>query len=242
MSYSRIYQKLGFSRLEKLSGSGLMFDEIIGMQIPFSDGMGFPPAMIPFANSIGSFSYFGSYIYDIDRVGLTFVDLMVDEGELYEVGLNEEQFCYYLARRAMVDFYEENDGVDTQILEFCSLLGIDNAFALRYMSDEEFLNLGVFESGAPTYLKFGKPGTSIGDTGFQRSSGRKGVVLNHKAVFDAAIDSGKYQKAWSVLNSPGWSLSDAKSKFKILVDAKRSDFLTGIYDEWINSNHPVQGY
>ncbi len=60
--------------------------------------------MIPIANSIGSFSYFGVYIYDIECLAFTFVDLIIDEKEIYEVGLNEKQFCYYIVRRAIVDY------------------------------------------------------------------------------------------------------------------------------------------
>lgn len=95
---------MGFTNLEKLNSSGLMFDEIVGLQIPFFDEIGFPPAMIPIANSIGSFSYFGVYIYDIECSAFTFVDLIIDEKEIYEVGLNEKQFCYYIVRRAIVDY------------------------------------------------------------------------------------------------------------------------------------------
>lgn len=243
MNYEAIAQKLGFDTLARLNGSGLMYDEIIGLQIPFFEEMGFPPAMVPLANSIGSMSYFGAYIYDIDNLKFTFVDLMIDEKELYEVGLNEKQFCYYLARRAMLDYYEEDDeDIASQISKLCLILGVDDPSSLGDMSDDEFLKLDVFKNGIPIYLKHGKLGTSVGNTGFQRLSDGKSVGSNLKIIFDDALDAGEHQKAWDVLNCPGWSLSDAKSRFKKLVDAKNSELLSELYEEWIRVNHPIQGY
>lgn len=185
MTYEKIVQKLGFETLEKLNGSGWAFDEIIGLQIPFFEEMGFPPAMVPLANSIGSLSYFGAYIYDIDDLKFTFVDLMIDEKEIYEIGLNEKQFCYYLARRAMLDYYEEDDEeITSQISKLCLILGVDNPSSLGDMSDDEFIKLDVFKDGIPIYLKYGKPGTSVGNTGFQRLSDGNPVrtILNRYLI------------------------------------------------------------
>lgn len=242
MSYEAIVRKLGLHDLAKLNGSGLVFDEIIGLQIPFFEEMGFPPALVPVANSIGSPSYFGAYIYDINDFRSTFVDFMIDEKELYEIGLNEQQFCYYLARRAMLDYYEEDDDIVSQISKLCSLLDVDNASVLGDLSDEEFLKLDVFKNGIPIYIKYGKPGTSVGGTGFQRLSNGETIGADLISIFDSALDAAEYQQAWEVLNSPGWSLEDAKSRFKKLVDAHGSDILKELYEEWMRLNHPVQGY
>ncbi len=42
ITYEVLVRKLGFTNLEKLNSSGLMFDEIVGLQIPFFDEIGSP--------------------------------------------------------------------------------------------------------------------------------------------------------------------------------------------------------
>ncbi|MFZ6731777.1 hypothetical protein ACO0LG_07630 [Undibacterium sp. Ji42W] len=65
MEYEDILAALNVKQLNKLKDSNLRFSEILGLEIPFHDGFGFPPALIPIANSIGSFQYFGAFLYDI---------------------------------------------------------------------------------------------------------------------------------------------------------------------------------
>lgn len=243
MSYEIISEKLGFDKLPKLYQSGLVFDEIVGCQIPFYEGLGFPPAMLPLASAVGNASYFGAYLYDINNLDCTFVELMLDEEELYEVGLNEQQFCYFLVRRAMLDYYEEdNEFIINQISRFCSLLNVEDWSVIGDLSQEEFLQLEIFDLGVPRYLKLGKNGTTLGNTGFQSRVKTESVHLDYKSEFDAAFMNQDFQKAWNILNTPGWNFDDAKVRFKLLTEQVNNEVMTELYNSWIQLNHPVQGY
>ncbi|MFZ6780886.1 hypothetical protein ACO0LD_28970 [Undibacterium sp. Ji83W] len=242
MEYEHILAALHVKQLNRLKDSNLRFGEILGLQIPFDDGFGFPPALIPIANSIGSFQYFGAFLYDIVEFKVSFVDLMIDESELFEIGLNEKQFCYYLARRSSQDYFEEDSDISIEISQLCTLLGVDELDNLQTIDEKNYLKLNVFKSGIPKYLQNRQCGTTYGKTGFDLASNGMKLNFDPNASFSAAISNCDYQKAWEALNSPGWLLEDAKISFKKLVDHTGNPLLTSLYDKWASLNHPQQGY
>jgi len=233
---------LGFEKLSRLNHADIAFDEVVGLQIPFFDGFGFPPALIPVANSMGSSSYFGAYVYNIIEPRLCFVDLMVNEQEVFEIGLDEKQFSHYLVRRAMRDYFEEGSELSTEFSRFSTLLGVENASALALISDEDFLKLEAFKTGIPKYFLDHKAGTTQGTTGFDLASKGENTFPDMTSSFDSAFYNGDFQKSWNILNSPGWSIDLAKTKFTLLVDAADNEVISSLYDAWIAVNHPKDGY
>jgi hypothetical protein len=237
----KILEHLKLTKTIELQKCNLLSE--IGLETPFYEGLGFPPALIPVANSVGSFSFFGVYLHDICPFKFSFVDLMMEESEIYEIGLNERQFCLYLARRAMEDYFEEDeeDGA-RKILQLCTKLNIDSPKQLEYMEDKDFLKLDVFKSGIPKYLLDSKPGSTQGQTGFQLISKGESLDENLKGNVIKSLEEGKLQLAWNYLNSPGWNLKDARDCFKSLVKVAENEFLSEIFDAWSKLNLPEQGY
>ncbi|MFZ6679193.1 hypothetical protein [Undibacterium sp. Tian12W] len=182
MEYEDILAALNVKQLNKLKDSNLRFSEILGLEIPFYDGLGFPPALIPIANSIGSFQYFGAFLYDIVDSKVSFVDLMIDDSELFEIGLNEKQFCYYLARRSLQDYLEEDPDISSEIYQLCSLLGVDEFNSLQTIDEQNYLRLDVFRSGIPKYFQTRQGGTTYGKTGFDLEAVAKLKRLKKSAV------------------------------------------------------------
>jgi hypothetical protein len=241
MYCEKILKQLELHKTLELQDCNLLNE--IGLEIPFYEGLGFPPALIPVANSAGSFSFFGVYIYEIQPLKVCFVDLMMDESELYEIGLTEEQFCHYLSRRAMEDYFEEEEAdIAHEILQLCKVLGVNDPKQLEYMSDEEFLKLKVFELEIPKYLLESKSGSTHGKTGFQLVS--KGEKLDGNLIddFNKVLEKRELQSAWNYLNSPGWNIKDAKKCFKRLVNIAENETLSELYKAWSNLYLPEDGY
>ncbi|MFZ6731779.1 hypothetical protein ACO0LG_07640 [Undibacterium sp. Ji42W] len=179
---------------------------------------------------------------ELNQMFLSFVDLMIDDSELFEIGLNEKQFCYYLARRSLQDYLEEDSDISSEIYQLCSLLGVDEFNSLQTIDEQNYLRLDVFRSGVPKYLQNRQGGTTYGKTGFDLASNGMQLNFDLSASFSDAISNSDYQLAWEVLNSPGWLLEDAKSAFKKLVDHTGNQLLSGMYSKWASLNHPQQGY
>lgn len=232
MSYENILSSLGLDQLVQLKSEKLSFDEILGMEIPFYEKMGFPPALIPFANSFGGLSLFGGYLSNIESNEVVFVDLLTDDQKIYEIALSAEQLIFGLVRRAMTDYYDED--TEYQIQKLCQVLGIPDSQKIGDMDDEDFKRLKVFSSGLPKYLKDETSGLS---NGFEFSK-----QTNLVELFDNSMQENYYQRAWEYLNTSGWGLPEAKEKFKTLVDSVNNNFLNQMYLEWSKIDHPLEGY
>lgn len=234
MYYDDVLLKLNLNNIIKFKSLDLDFDEILGLEIPFNESIGFPPALIPIASSLGGFSYTGVYLTDIVNNDFVFVDFLVDDNnKIYEVALTEKQFSLYIVRRAMLDYFD--DDVEDQIKTLCNCLGISNFMDIADLEDDEFLELNEFKPDAPKYLTSSLSGFSIENEPVLETG-------NLKEKFDHCLYNNDFQGAWKYLNQPGWLLSDAKDNFKLLIERSNHKLLLDIFNVWSSLKHPTQGY
>lgn len=193
----------------------------IGLESPFYDGYGFPPSLIPIASGIDVMSYYGIYIDNIYSLGVCYVNLSIEDSNLYEIAISQEQFVYYLSYDAIVNFNDDEED-DAKMSSFCEELGVFDYRLLQKLASP--LEHPVYKSNLTPRLLSNKPGAGEGETGYQKHSlGYENDPFELTSRFDNALDNQDYQLAWNILNSPGWELKNAKDSFKRLV----------MYQKWI---------
>ncbi|MBC3907894.1 hypothetical protein [Undibacterium umbellatum] len=222
MTYESILKKLGCHRIVAFQQEGLDYSSILGLNIPFWDGMGFPPALVPIANGHSSRSYTGLYLQNVFQKEFCFLDFDIEASEIYEIGLTENQFGYYLVRRSATDYVEPDDEeIVEDFKRLCKVWNFEATSSFEQESLLELRKLDIFGPGIPKYLADNRPGTTHGNSGFERRSREQEISIDLVSDFHLALEKENHQSAWEILNSPGWSYSLAIDALLELKNATR---------------------
>lgn len=266
--YQKIISSIGISDSVLKCAGGQIDVPLEGVDIP-PRWFGFPPALIPIWSKDSRPGYIGIWKHwFIDRTP-SFVEMYVAADRItVEIARTSEQFIYFVAMAAIVEHDGITAEVERFLTSVGIGNGDEiEAVAMRYGDDPTgFVHLAPFRKSTPqTCLdivekydgEFPKIKDGVVVSGLRTSSEFEYYPSGELAIdagciflkkgesgrdgFFRCVDEGNLGQAWLILNSRGWSISDARTAIVKLAQAGQDPHFDDLVSAWLSVADPAAG-
>lgn len=230
----------------------------------------FPPALLPVWCDPSLPSYLGVWKHWFTSRSVSYVEFQVESCKAYEVARTSEQFFCHAIMEALAIHDRVTPAIE-QFASAVGIRNLSEIDAVSLKSGDDprgYSPISQFRKDVPlatvTERKDYTGGFPTGEFSGTNNWWENSCVFevpddvleswpqaiaqplwlspgNRKNVFESFLNAGEYFKAWLTLNSPGWSIPDAKEAITALSSAANDSRFSLLAKAWISVAEDTSG-